>query len=154
MPGVSSTGKKIYGQILKKNISNFNKYNTSTYISALTNDVHKIEEDYLFSEFDLITNITLFLSTVVIMIIYSPLLTIAGILLSLLPFIGAVIVGGKLAFHEKEISNQNASFMHFVKDNLIGFSTIKVFKAEEKIKELFDKNNNILENKKANKSYQ
>lgn len=142
----------IYKQILEKNISNFNKYNTSTYISALTNDVHKIEEDYLFSAFDLITNITLFLSTVVIMIIYSPLLTIAGILLSLLPFIGAVIVGGKLAFHEKEISNQNASFMHFVKDNLIGFSTIKVFKAEEKIKELFDKNNNILENKKANKT--
>ena len=142
----------IYKQILEKNISNFNKYNTSTYISALTNDVHKIEEDYLFSVFDLITNITLFLSTVVIMIIYSPLLTIAGILLSLLPFIGAVIVGGKLAFHEKEISNQNASFMHFVKDNLIGFSTIKVFKAEEKIKELFDKNNNILENKKANKT--
>ena len=142
----------IYKQILEKNISNFNKYNTSTYISALTNDVHKIEEDYLFSAFDLITNITLFLSTVVIMIIYSPLLTIAGILLSLLPFVGAVIVGGKLAFHEKEISNQNASFMHFVKDNLIGFSTIKVFKAEEKIKELFDKNNNILENKKANKT--
>lgn len=142
----------IYKQILEKNISNFNKYNTSTYISALTNDVHKIEEDYLFSAFDLITNITLFLSTVVIMIIYSPLLTIAGILLSLLPFVGAVIVGGKLAFHEKEISNQNASFMHFVKDNLIGFSTIKVFKAEEKIKKLFDKNNNILENKKANKT--
>ena len=48
----------IYSQILDKNISNFNKYNTSTYISALTNDVHKIEEDYLFSAFDLITNFT------------------------------------------------------------------------------------------------
>ena len=86
------------------------------------------------------------------MLIYSPLLTLAGIVLSLLPFLGALIVGGKLAFHEKEISNQNASFMHFVKDNLIGFSTIKVFKAEGKIKELFGKNNSILENKKASKT--
>ena len=142
----------IYGHILDKNIANFNKYNTSTYISALTNDVKKIEEDYLFSAFDLITNITLFVCTIVVMLIYSPLLTLFGIVLSLLPFIGAIIVGGKLAFHEKEISDQNASFMHFVKDNLIGFSTIKVFKSEQKIKELFVKNNNILENKKASKT--
>ena len=142
----------IYAHILEKNISNFNKHNTATYISALTNDVHKIEEDYLFSAFDLIINITLLIGTIVVMIIYSPLLTITGIVLALLPFIGAIIVGGKLAFHEKEISNQNASFMHFVKDNLIGFSTVKVFKAEQKIKELFIKNNNILEDKKAAKT--
>ncbi len=142
----------IYGCILDKNIANFNKYNTSTYISSLTNDINKIEENYLFSTFDLITNITLFLTTIVVMLIYSPLLTLAGVALSLLPFIGAIIVGGKLAFHEKEISDQNASFMHFVKDNLIGFSTVKVFKSEKKIKKLFVKNNDILENKKANKT--
>ena len=142
----------IYGYILDKNIANFNKHNTSTYISALTNDVTKIETDYLFSAFDLITQITLFLCTIVVMLIYSPLLTLAGIVLSLLPFIGAIMVGGKLAFYEKEISNQNASFMHFIKDNLIGFSTIKVFKSEHKIKDLFIKNNNILENKKASKT--
>ena len=142
----------IYGQILNKNIANFNKNNTSTYISALTNDVSKIETDYLFSAFDLITHITLFITAIVIMLVYSPLLTLSGIILSLLPFIGAIIVGGKLAFHEKEISNQNANFMHFVKDNLIGFSTIKVFKSEKKIKELFIRNNDILENKKASKT--
>ena len=142
----------IYGHILDKNIANFNKHNTSTYISALTNDVTKIEENYLFSAFDLITNITLFLSTIVVMLIYSPLLTLSGIILSLLPFIGAILVGGKLAFHEKEISDQNANFMHFLKDNLIGFSTIKVFKSEQKIKDLFVKNNNVLENKKASKT--
>jgi len=142
----------IYNQILDKSISDFNKHNTSTYISALTNDVHKIEEDYLFSIFDLIANITLFICTIVVMIIYSPLLTISGIVLSLLPFIGVIIVGGKLAVREKEISDHNANFMHFVKDNLIGFSTVKVFKAENKIKELFNKNNIIIEDKKASKT--
>ena len=142
----------IYGHILDKKIANFNKHNTSTYISALTNDVKKIEDDYLFSAFNLITNITLFLCTIVVMLIYSPLLTLTGIVLGLLPFIGAIIVGGKLAINEKEISDQNASFMHFIKDNLIGFSTIKVFKSENKIKDLFTKNKNVLENKKANKT--
>ena len=93
----------IYGHILDKNIANFNKHNTSTYISALTNDVKKIEEDYLFSAFDLITNVTLFICTIVVMLIYSPLLTLSGIVLGLLPFVGAIIVGGKLVFHEKEL---------------------------------------------------
>lgn len=142
----------IYTHVLDKNITSFNKHNTSTYISALTNDVNKIETDYLFSAFDLITHITLFVCTIVVMLIYSPLLTLSGVVLSLLPFIGAILVGGKLAFHEKEISNQNASFMHFLKDNLVGFSTIKVFKSEQKIKELFIKNNNVLEDKKARKT--
>ena len=142
----------VYSHILDKSIAGFGKHNTATYISALTNDVKQIEEDYLLSAFGLITNATLFLSTIVVMLIYSPWLTLAGIVLSLLPFIGAVIVGGKLAFHEKQISDQNASFMHFVKDNLIGFSTVKVFKSESKIKELFVKNNDVLETKKASKT--
>ena len=142
----------IYSQILKKNIANFNKHNTSTYISALTNDVNTIEADYLFSAFDLITHITLLLCSIVIMLLYSPALTIAAILLSALPFVAALLVGGKLALHEQKISDQNASFMHFVKDNLIGFSTVKVFKAEDKINTLFMHNNNVLESKKAAKS--
>lgn len=142
----------IYEQILNKNISNFSHHNTSTYISALTNDVNNIENNYLFSAFTLITQITLFITTIVIMIIYSPILTLSAIGLSLLPFIGAIIIGGKLSFHEKSISDQNANFMHFIKDNLIGFSTVKVFKAEKKINKLFVENNDILENKKANKT--
>ena len=93
----------IYGQILNKNIANFNKNNTSTYISALTNDVSKIETDYLFSAFDLITQITLFITTIVIMLVYSPLLTLSGIILSLLPFIGAIIVGENLHFMKKKL---------------------------------------------------
>ena len=35
----------IYEHLLKKSISDFNKYDTSTYTSALTNDVNYIEED-------------------------------------------------------------------------------------------------------------
>ena len=149
---LSQYKNNIYGQILNKNISSFTKHNTSTYISALTNDVNAIEENYLFSAFDLITNITLFISTVVIMLLYSPALTAAAIILSILPFIAALLVGGKLGAHEKKISDYNAGFMHFVKDNLIGFSTVKVFKAEAKINALFKQNNSFLENKKAAKN--
>ena len=139
----------IYNSLLKKNITDFNKHETSIYISSLTNDVNYIEENYIFSIFSLITQITLFITTIVVMIIYSPILSLAAIGLGLLPLIVALLVGGKLMTYEEKISNENASFMHFIKDNLIGFSTIKVFKAEKKMKELFNQNNNSLETQKA-----
>ena len=141
----------IYNNLLKKNITDFNKHETSTYISSLTNDVNYIEENYIFSIFSLITQITLFITTIVVMLIYSPILTLSAIGLSLLPLIVALLVGGKLMTYEENISNENASFMHFIKDNLIGFSTIKVFKAEKKMKELFKNNNSLLEDQKAKK---
>ena len=141
----------IYNSLLKKNITDFNKHETSIYISSLTNDVNYIEENYIFSIFSLITQITLFITTIVVMIIYSPILSLVAIGLGLLPLIVALLVGGKLMTYEEKISNENASFMHFIKDNLIGFSTIKVFKAEKKMKELFNQNNNSLENQKAKK---
>ena len=141
----------IYNNLLKKNITDFNKHETSTYISSLTNDVNYIEENYIFSIFSLITQITLFITTIVVMLIYNPILSLVAIGLGLLPLIVALIVGGKLMTYEEKISNENASFMHFLKDNLIGFSTIKVFKAEKRMKELFNQNNNSLENQKAKK---
>lgn len=142
----------IYNKLLKKNITDFNKHETSTYISSLTNDVNYIEENYIFSIFSLITEITLFITTIVVMLIYNPILSLVAIGLGLLPLIVALIVGGKLMTYEEKISNENASFMHFLKDNLIGFSTIKVFKSEKKMKELFNQNNNSLENQKAKKA--
>ena len=142
----------IYSQILSKSITDFNRENTSTYISALTNDVTYIETNYLFSAFDIICNVVLFCTSVIVMIVYSPILTVAAVVLSLLPLISALFVGSKLSAKEKVISDQNASFMHFIKDNLTGFSTIKVFKAEEKINNLFINNNNTLEHKKADRT--
>ena len=149
---LSQYKQNIYNLILEKNISSFSNYETSSYISALTNDVNYIEENYIFSIFDLIKYITLFIASIVIMIVYSPLLTLVAIGLSLLPLVCSLFVGNKLSNCEKEISDNNASFMHYIKDNLIGFSTIKVFKAEEKMKLLFSKNNDRLELTKAKKA--
>ena len=139
----------IFDKIMKKSISSFTNNDTSTYLSSLTNDVNYIETNYIYSIFTLITNILIFILSLVIMIIYHPLLTLIAIILSLLPFVVAILVGGRLAFHEKRISDENASFMHSLKDNFVGFSTIKVFKSEAKIKKLFNRKNDYLEETKA-----
>lgn len=140
-----------YEYILNKNIADFNKSTTSTYVSAFTNDVKVIEENYILAPFSIITQITLFISAIVIMLFYSPALTGVAIGLSLIPMVVMLLVGGKLGAHETNISNQNESFMHFLKDNLVGFSTIKVFKSEDKIKKIFKSRNGVLETEKAKK---
>ena len=140
-----------YEHILSKNIADFNKSTTSTYVSVFTNDVKVIEENYVLAPFSILTQITLFISAVVIMLLYSPALTGVAIGLSLIPMVVMLLVGGKLGAHETNISNQNESFMHFLKDNLVGFSTIKVFKSEGKIREIFKSRNGVLETAKAKK---
>ena len=140
-----------YEHILSKNIAEFNKSTTSTYVSAFTNDVKVIEENYVFATFDIITQITLFLSSIVVMFLYSPVMTGVAVGLSLIPMVVMLLAGGKLSVHETNISKQNESFLHFLKDNLVGFSTIKVFQAEEKIKEIFKTRNNLLETERAKK---
>ena len=140
-----------YEHILSKNIADFNKSTTSTYVSAFTNDVKVIEENYVLAPFSILTQITLFISAIVIMLLYSPALTGVAIGLSLIPMVVMLLVGGKLGAHETNISNQNESFMHFLKDNLVGFSTIKVFKSEGKIREIFKSRNSVLETAKAKK---
>lgn len=145
---ISQYKNTVYNKILEKNIDSFNSHETSSYISALTNDAHYIEENYLFSTFDIITNVTLFIASLTVMFIYSWQLSLVAIGFSSLPLVGALIVGSKLSDCEKNISDENASFMHFTKDNLVGFSTIKVFQSENKIKRLFTRKNEKLENLK------
>ena len=142
----------IYQKLIDKSIENFNDYETSVYISTLTNDVKYIEEKYLFSIFTIITKTTMFISALVVMIIYSPLLTLISCVLSIAPLLISLIVGSLLSKSEERISDENGKFMHFVKDNLSGFSTIKVFQIEKKIKALFEKNNDKLETSKAKKT--
>lgn len=141
-----------FKNILNKSISSFSENETSEYISSLTNDLKYIEENYFTSIFDLIIDIFSFLSALTLMFIYNYVLAIVAIVFSLLPFIIAICLGGKLSKYENEISNKNASFVHFIKDSFNGFSTIKSFKAEDKLNHLFEKKDSELENAKVKAS--
>lgn len=137
-----------FRQITKKSISSFNKENTATYLSALTNDATSIETNYLDKMFVLLTSLVECVGAVVMMLYYSPILTLAGLLLSLLPVLASVLAGSKLAAAEKAVSKQNERFMDMAKDALSGFSVVKSFKAEGEIANLFAGSNGKLEDLK------
>lgn len=138
-----------FEEITKKSISSFTGENTSTYISALTNDATSIETNYLAKIFTLIMQMIMFIGAFILMLCYSPFLTLIAFCLSLIPVIASVLTGSRLAVVEKMVSDQNESFLGMVKDTLSGFSVIKSFKAEREILKQFKKNNKKTEGLKC-----
>ena len=138
-----------FTELTKKSISTFSDENTSRYISALTNDAVCIETNYLAKIFTLLTKSVSFVGGLVMMLLYSPLLTGFALLLSLVPLAVSVLCGNRLARMETEVSRQNESFVAMTKDLLSGFSVVKSFKAEAEVVARFCRRNEELEETKG-----
>lgn len=137
-----------FSRLSEKSIRAFSRENTGSYLSLLTNDVASIEEGYLKRGFLLVYYALLFVGTLVMMLLYSPLLTLVAVGLSLLPIAASVLMGRELAVRERAVSDDNEAFVSQLRDLLAGFSVIKSFKAEEQARGLFDAVNGRVEKTK------
>lgn len=142
----------VFSEISKKSISSFAKENTTSYLSALSNDAASIEKNYLAKIFTFVEQIILFIGAFLLMLYYSPLLTLAAVVLSLFPLIASLISGSKLANMEKKVSEKNESFLGSIKDMLTGFSVVKSFKAEKEMMKLFQSSNKEAETNKRKRN--
>ena len=138
--GISQYKEYVFGELTKKNISAFYGENSSTYISALTNDIQAIEQGYLWDTFTILDSLLTFVGAMALMIWYSPLLTLIAIGLSLLPLIASILTGNKVASEEKKVSDKNEAYTSTLRDSLGGFSVIKSFKAEAQMIRIFKDN--------------
>ncbi len=134
-----------FQNLSEKSISAFSRENTGRYISVLTNDVNSVEENYLKRTFLLVFYVLLFFGSLGMMFWYSPVLTIATIVLALFPLAGSLLMGKELAAREKMVSDKNEGFVAQLKDLLSGFSVIKSFKAEGEAQRMFDISNRDVE---------
>lgn len=141
-----------YKKLLNKGISSFQDENIATYLSALTNDTNSIEIDYITSQITIIQKSVLFTGALIMMLLYSPLLTGISVLLTFLPVIVSLTVGSKLQNVEKEVSNCNQNFTSSLSDSLNGFSVIKNFKAEDNLMKVFNEQSKTLEHTKFQKN--
>ena len=120
-----------FRRISQKGIAAFSKENTSFYISALSNDANTIETEMLCDLFNvLIGDGLLFAGAIVMMLHYSPLLTMIGVMLSLLPVLVSLAAGNRVAEAEKEVSRRNTDYISSLSDSLTGFPVVKAFQAE------------------------
>ena len=142
----------LFGKLLDKNIMSFRSESTATYLSALTNDCASIEANYLDKEFMFIFRVTSFVSSLAMMIYYSPFLTLIAVGVTFLPLLVSLSSGRKMSKAEVTVSDRNKSFTAAVTDCLNGFSVIKSFRAERPVSDLFSDENARLENSKCNRA--
>lgn len=138
----------LFSKLTEKNIMSFRSESTSTYLSALTNDCTSIETNYLDKEFWFIFRMTSFVTSLALMLFYSPVLTLVAIGVTFLPLTISLLSGKKLSKQEVTVSDRNKSFTATVTDCLNGFSVVKAFRAEKPVSGLFSEENTKLENSK------
>ena len=130
-----------FDRLLGKGIQAFSGENSSLYLSALSNDVNTIEQDYVRMLQNTIQVGITFVGALGLMLWYSPLLTLIAIGFSLLPILVSIVLGDRAAKAEKAVSDRKESYTGMLKDVLSGFAVIKSFKTEKNIGRIHDESN-------------
>ena len=116
--------------LLNKKVADFYASNSSVYLSALSNDLMKIKEQFL-DQIPIITQILFCgIGAMIVMLRYNVFLACMSCALSLIPFFAAVYSGKSMGELEDRLSTRNAEYLAFLKDFSIGFTIIKSYKVE------------------------
>ena len=116
--------------LLKKKVADFYASNSSVYLSALSNDLMKIKEQFL-DQIPIITQIFFCgIGAIIVMLRYNVFLACMSCVLSLIPFFAALYSGKNMGELEERLSTKNAEYLAFLKDFSIGFTIIKSYKVE------------------------
>lgn len=133
-----------FSGIFKKNISDFKSVNSADYISALTNDVKNMEENYFNPLLLCLQNILMFISSFVIMIYLSPLVTLclfaAMFVLILIPSLFKNSIQNK----QDSFSKNQSQLTVAIKDFLQGFEVIRSYKMNSYTVSAFEEKNNTV----------
>ena len=140
---------KAFSLLSGKNIASFREETTSTYLSALTNDASTIEANYVSAILPICTKLVQFIGALILMLLYSPALTLCSIIILIIPTSISAIMGKKMAKVQQEVSDRNTEFVASLTDCLGGFQVIKSFKAEKEVYDLFEKEDRKLEDSKC-----
>ena len=130
-----------FDRLMEKGIQAFSGENSALYLSALSNDMNTIEQEFLGRLQGTIQMAVTFVGALVLMLWYSPLLTLVSIGFSLLPILVSILLGSKAAKAEKLVSDRKERYTGLLKDALTGFAVIKSFRAERSIARIHEQDN-------------
>ena len=124
---------KVFESILDRDYREFSKEKSGKFISILTENMKKIEQDYLHQYFNISKNISLMIFSLVAMFIGNWFLTLLVIIASIIPMIISGFIGQKSASLQKRAIIADQKYLAKVKDILAGFLVIKSFNVKEAI---------------------
>ena len=126
---------KVFQSILDRDYREFSKEKSGKFISILTENMKKIEQDYLHQYFNISKNISLMIFSLVAMFIGNWFLTLLVIIASIIPMMISGFIGQKSASLQNSSMIADQKYLAKVKDILAGFLVIKSFNVKEAIRQ-------------------
>ena len=126
---------KVFQSILDKDYREFSKGKSGKYISILTENMKKIEQDYLYQYFNISKDFSLMIFSLIAMFIGNWFLTLLVIIASIIPMIISGVIGQKLASLQNSAIIADQKYLAKIKDILAGFLVIKSFNVKEAIRQ-------------------
>lgn len=124
---------KVFQSILDRDYRDFSKEKSGKFISVLTENMKKIEQDYLHQYFNISKNLSLMIFSLLAMFIGNWYLTLLVIIASIIPMMISGFIGQKSAYLQKSVMIADQKYLAKVKDILAGFLVIKSFNVKEAI---------------------
>ncbi len=138
---INTIREKVFGGVIRHNIQDFHKVNTADRLSALTNDVKMVEDNYLLPMLDIIQNGIIFISSWVVMLYFDIIVTFCVLGAILIMLIVPGLFGSAMQKRQKRYSDMLSVFTGHTKDMLSGFEVIKSYGIRNYILSKFDKSN-------------
>jgi len=126
---------KVFKSILDRDYREFSKEKSGKFISILTENIKKIEQDYLHQYFNISKNISLMIFSLLAMFIGNWFLTLLVIIASIIPMMTSGFIGQKSASLQNSSMIADQKYLAKVKDILAGFLVIKSFNVKEAIRQ-------------------
>ena len=124
---------KVFQSILDRDYRDFSKEKSGKFISVLTENMKKIEQDYLHQYFNISKNLSLMIFSLLAMFIGNWYLTLLVIIASIIPMMISGFIGQKSAYLQKSAMIADQKYLAKVKDILAGFLVIKSFNVKDAI---------------------
>ena len=124
---------KVFQSILDRDYRDFSKEKSGKFISVLTENMKKIEQDYLHQYFNISKNLSLMIFSLLAMFIGNWFLTLLVIIASIIPMMISGFIGQKSASLQKRAMIADQKYLAKVKDILAGFLVIKSFNVKDAI---------------------
>ena len=124
---------KVFQSILDRDYREFSKETSGKFISILTENMKKIEQDYLHQYFNISKNLSLMIFSLIAMFIGNWFLTLLVIFVSIIPMLISGFIGKKSALIQNRVMIAEQTYLAKIKDILAGFLVIKSFNVKEAI---------------------
>lgn len=143
---VAGMKRDVFHSLFNKSINEFNAISTAQYTSIINRDISKLDTCYFDSICGIYSVAINFIVNLFVVLYVSPVIAIINISISLVSVCIPKFFEKKMQQKQEYSSEKSEEYYAGLRDYLNGFSTIKLFHIQNKIKEKMELKNKNLEN--------